>query len=63
MLIPLPPLVHVGAPLSTVERAIETDGLMLMERPTVDVEQMLAAERMAWLDAHPLARKVVRGSS
>ncbi len=39
------PARHVGAPTSTAEKAIETCGLILMEKPTVEVEKTLEAER------------------
>lgn len=50
------PDLYPGAPVSTVEKAIETSGLILMEKPTIEVERLLVAERNAWLRAHPLAR-------
>lgn len=49
------PDLYPGAPVSTVEKAIETRGMILMEKPTADVQQSLAAERAAWLKAHPMA--------
>lgn len=33
------PTVHPGAPASTVEQAIETHGLILMEKPTAAVQE------------------------
>ena len=41
------PSLHPGAPLSTAERAIETCGLILMEKPTIEVNKALAVERKA----------------
>lgn len=41
------PSIHPGAPVSTVERAIEACGLILMEKPTVEVVKALQAEREA----------------
>ena len=41
------PKVWPGAPLSTAEKAIETGGLILMEKPTVEVEATLKAEQQA----------------
>lgn len=42
------PAVHPGAPVSTVENAIAASGLILMQKPTVEVQKTLAAE----LEAH-----------
>ncbi len=51
------PSVHPGAPVSTVEKAIETQGLILMQKPTPDVELTLARERALRMDAdHRVAR-------
>ncbi len=36
------PEVHPGAPLSTVENAVAFGGLILMQKPTVEVERSLA---------------------
>lgn len=41
------PEAHPGAPVATVERAIAMLGLILMERPTVEVEKQRAAEHAA----------------
>ena len=37
------PDTHPGAPTSTVERAIEASGLILMQKPTAAVQKSLAA--------------------
>ncbi len=41
------PSTHPGAPVSTVEHAIETQGLILMGKPTVEVEKFAASEKAA----------------
>lgn len=44
------PAVHPGAPVSTVEEAIETHGLILMQKPTAAVQES-EAKRLATLRA------------
>ncbi len=46
----VPPAVHPGAPLSTVNTAIETSGLILMQKPTALVQETLAQERAPRMD-------------
>lgn len=41
------PEAHPGAPVSTVERAIKTSGLILMQKPTEQVQATLAEEKAA----------------
>lgn len=41
------PETHPGAPVSTVEHAIESSGLILMQKPTAEVQAALKAERTA----------------
>ncbi len=43
------PEAHPGAPVATVERAIAMLGLILMERPTVEVEAQRTADHNAAL--------------
>ena len=38
------PAAHPGAPVSTAEKAIAACGLILMQRPTAEVQAQLAAE-------------------
>lgn len=48
------PATHPGAPVSTVQSAIETCGLILMQKPTQLVHETLAAEREAAYKKFPL---------
>lgn len=47
------PDMHPGAPVSTVQSAIETCELILMQKPTQAVQQTLAAEREAAYQKFP----------
>lgn len=51
------PARHPGAPVSTAEKAIETCGLILMEKPTPAVLKALEAERDAARQRFPMMRQ------
>lgn len=54
------PTTHPGAPISTVQKAIETQGLILMEKPTAEVELTVARERAPRMDADHRASGLLR---
>lgn len=50
------PSTHPQAPTATVGDAVEWGGLVLMERPTADVQAQLAQEQAAFQERYPAAK-------